>query len=192
MRPKQQCGPIWGKQVNPNWLVQQQQLLVRNRGCEFGNESMNVKCTRRSCLPQSAWPPLQVQNQNNRLQFNGSGSRVVPGGSSVKRGCGGTGVFLPRHYEAPLEPRKKTGKLGLVCFLVFLFFLSFEVSVGCGCVLWCVFLLLSGCAPVLLPAKVVHALNLNINDLNGTSQTCFSNAFAADYGEWVFTSQSKI
>jgi len=42
----------------------------------------------------------------------------------------------------------------------------------------------SGCAPVLLPAKVVHALNLNIDDLNGTTQPRFSNAFAVDYGEW--------
>lgn len=144
VRPKQQCGSVWGRQVKPNWLVQQQQQLqARNRGCEFGLESvnMNVKCTRPLCLP-----PLQVQHQNNRVQFGGSGSRVVPGGSSVKRACGGTGVFLPRHYEAPSEPRKKTG-----------------------------------CAPVLVPAKVVHALNLNIDELNGTSQTRFSNAFAVDY-----------
>jgi len=72
-----------------------------------------VKCTRPTSLPQSAWPPLQVQQQNNRVQYGGSGSRVaVPGtgGSSVKRGCGGTGVFLPRHYETtPSESRKKTG-----------------------------------------------------------------------------------
>ncbi|TKY47491.1 hypothetical protein E2542_SST29551 [Spatholobus suberectus] len=139
VRPKQQCGSVWGRPAKPNWLVQQQQLLqVRSR----------ARCTRPLCLPQSVWSPLQVQQQNNnRVQFGGSGSRVVvPGGSSVKRGCAGTGVFLPRHYEAPSEPRKKTG-----------------------------------CAPVLLPAKVVHALNLSIDDLNGTSQQRFSNAFATDY-----------
>ncbi|RZB50436.1 hypothetical protein D0Y65_047378 [Glycine soja] len=148
VRAKQQCGSVWGRPTKPNYLVQQQQVQVQvqNRAREFGHESVNVKCTR-----PSAWPPLQVEQQNNRVQLGGS-RVVIPGGggSSVKKGCGGTGVFLPRHYETPSEPpRKKTG-----------------------------------CAPVLLPAKVVHALNLNIDDLNGTTQPRFSNAFAVDYGEW--------
>ncbi|CAJ1862855.1 unnamed protein product [Sphenostylis stenocarpa] len=150
VRPKQQCGSVWGRPTRPNWSGQQQQVQVQNRAREFGHESVNVKCTRPLCLPQSAWPSPQVQQQNSRVQFAGSGSRAaVPGagGSSVKRVCGGTGVFLPRHYETPSESRKKTG-----------------------------------CAPpVLLPAKVVHALNLNIDDLNGASQQRFSNAFASDY-----------
>ncbi|OIV95594.1 hypothetical protein TanjilG_23825 [Lupinus angustifolius] len=130
---KQQCGDsVWGRQqVKPNWLVQQQQLQVQNRGYE------SVKCTRPS-LPQSAWPPLQVQPQNQRVQCTGSGSR--PSGSAVKKGCGGTGVFLPRHHvNNPSETRKKPGF-----------------------------------APVLVPAKVVHALNV-------TSQSQFSNAFTLDY-----------
>ncbi|KAE9594353.1 hypothetical protein Lal_00001438 [Lupinus albus] len=130
---EEQCGDsVWGRQhVKPNWLIQQQQLQVQNRGYE------SVKCTRPS-LPQSAWPPLQVQPQNQRLQCTGSGSR--PSGSAVKRGCGGTGVFLPRHHvNNPSETRKKPGF-----------------------------------APVLVPAKVVHALNV-------TSQSQFSNAFAVDY-----------
>ncbi|RZB72929.1 uncharacterized protein LOC114382721 [Glycine soja] len=141
VRAKQQCGSDWGRPTKPNnYLVQQQQVKVQSRAREFGHESVNAKCTR-----PSAWPPSQVQQQNNRVQFGGSGSRV--GGSSVKRGCGGTGVFLPRHYETPSEPRRQK----------------------------------TGCASVLLPAKVVHALNLNIDDLNGTTQPRFSNAFATDY-----------
>ncbi|KOM39148.1 hypothetical protein LR48_Vigan03g253000 [Vigna angularis] len=147
--PKQQCGSVWGRPTKPNWVVQQQQVQVQNRAREFGHESMNVKCTRPTCFPQSAWSPSQVQQQNSRVQFGGSGSRVAvgTGGSSVKRGCGGTGVFLPRHYETtPSEPRKKTGS-----------------------------------APVLLPAKVAHTLNFNINDLNGANQQRFTNAFASDY-----------
>ncbi|RDY06894.1 hypothetical protein CR513_09062, partial [Mucuna pruriens] len=127
---QQQCGSVWGREAKANWLVQ-------NRAREFGHGSVNVKCTRPLCLPQSAWPTLQVQHHNNRVQF---------AESSVKRPSGGTGVFLPRHYETPSESRKKTGS-----------------------------------APVLLPAKVVHALNLNIDDLNRTSQPRFSNAFATDY-----------
>ena len=39
-------------------------------------------------------------------------------------------------------------------------------------------------APVLVPAKVIHALNLKIDDLN--SQPRFLGAFDVDYGKWVF------
>ncbi|OIW14198.1 hypothetical protein TanjilG_21338 [Lupinus angustifolius] len=103
---KKQCGSLWRNQVQQQ---QQQQLQILNRGFE------SVKCTRHSSLPQSAWPPLQIQPQNQHVQCIGSGS--THGGSSVRRG-------------------------------------SF--------------------APVLVPAKVVHALNV-------TSQSQFSNAFAIDY-----------
>jgi len=50
-----------------------------------------------------------------------------------------------------------------------------------------VFFIWSGCAPVLLPAKVAQTLNFNMDDLNGANQQRFSNAFASDYGELVFT-----
>ncbi|XP_061343483.1 uncharacterized protein LOC133289530 [Gastrolobium bilobum] len=150
LQMKQQCGSVWGTQAKNNWLVQQQQqqqLEARNRERNVVYES--VKCTCPLSLPQSSWPPLQLHNQNQRpVQFSGSGSRVVlPGGSSVKRGSGGTGVFLPRHYDNPSDSRKKTS-----------------------------------CAPVMLPpAKVIHGLNLNIDDLNATNQSRFSNAFAPNY-----------
>ncbi|KAG2398734.1 uncharacterized protein HKW66_Vig0087850 [Vigna angularis] len=112
VRPKQECGSVWERPTKHNWVVQQQQVHVQNRAREFGHESVNVKYTRPTCFPQSAWSPCQVQQQNNRVQFGGSRSRVGvgTGGSSVKRGCGGTRVFLPRHYETtPSEPHKKTG-----------------------------------------------------------------------------------
>lgn len=152
---KQQCGSVWGRQAKPNRLVQQQ---VRYEGLpEFGYEG--VKCTRPSSLPQSAWTP---QPQNQRVQYSGSGSRHgLPGGSGVKRGCGGTGVFLPRHngYN-PTESRKKSGRS--------------TASVGVTET--------SGFPQVLVPAKVVHALNyMNMNDLHATSQPRISNAFATDY-----------
>ncbi|KAJ1422305.1 hypothetical protein SESBI_13128 [Sesbania bispinosa] len=111
---------VWGRQAKPNWMAQ-------NSG----------KCNNRPLsLPQTTWSPLQFQHQNQqRVPFGGSGSRVVLlGGSSVKKGCGGTGVFLPRHYDPPSEPRKKTG-----------------------------------CAPVLIPAKVARSLNLNFDDLNAAN-----------------------
>ncbi|KAG5059589.1 hypothetical protein JHK87_000618 [Glycine soja] len=40
----------------------------------------------------------------------------------------------------------------------------------------------TGCAtPVLVPAKVIHALNLNIDELNVVGQPCFSSFFGVDY-----------
>jgi hypothetical protein len=146
---KQQCDSIWGRQAQAqaqakeaSWLAHQ----VQNRGYDYEG----MKCMR--ALPRSAWhSPMQVKNhQNNPGFFNGSGSGSRPGlqnGSGVKRGCGGTGVFLPRPYGTPLpESRKKTS-----------------------------------CAPVLVPAKVIHALNLNIDDFNGGRQPRFSNDFSVDY-----------
>jgi len=46
-----------------------------------------------------------------------------------------------------------------------------------------------GCAPVLVPAKVIHALNLNIN---GGRQPRFSNDFGVDYGELVYNEKNLI
>jgi len=37
----------------------------------------------------------------------------------------------------------------------------------------------------LVPAKVIHALNLNTDDLNAANQQRFSSAFGVDYGKWV-------
>jgi hypothetical protein len=47
------------------------------------------------------------------------------------------------------------------------------------------FCIITGCAPVLVPAKVIHALNLNIDDFNGGRQPRFSNDFSVDYGELI-------
>ncbi|XP_020237033.1 uncharacterized protein LOC109816426 [Cajanus cajan] len=154
VRPEQvQCGgSVWGRQGKASWVTQQQHPCpeVQNRVRdlrEFGYDYEGLKCARP--LPHSAWHPLQVKHQNHQVANFGSGSR--PGlqtGSGVKRGCGGTGVFLPRQYgPPPPESRKKT----------------------------------SCAAPVLVPAKVIHALNLNMDDLNAASQPRFSSAFGVDY-----------
>ncbi|CAJ1970963.1 unnamed protein product [Sphenostylis stenocarpa] len=151
--PKQQCGSVWGRQEKVGWVAQQHQPQVQNRVRdlrEFGYDYEAVKCAR--ALPHSAWhPPLQVKHHNQQVQVFGSGSRPVSqagSGGVSKRGCAGTGFFLPRQYgPPPPESRKKT---------------------GCA-------------APVLVPAKVIYALNLNIDDLNGASQQRFSSAFGVDY-----------
>ncbi|XP_019433250.1 PREDICTED: uncharacterized protein LOC109340122 isoform X2 [Lupinus angustifolius] len=137
---KEQCGSVWGRESNPTFSTYQQQLQVQNKVRDFGYGC--VKCTHP--LPQPAW---NFQQQNQLVQGHvGSGSRpVLNGGSSVKRGCAGTGVFLPRQYVVPSEPRSKTT-----------------------------------CAPVIVPAKVIHVLNSNIEVPNATAQR-FVNAYGADY-----------
>lgn len=47
-----------------------------------------------------------------------------------------------------------------------------------------VFVLYLDCAPVMVPTRVIHALNMNIDDYNGGRQPRFSNDFAVDYGEF--------
>ncbi|XP_057981760.1 uncharacterized protein LOC131167042 [Malania oleifera] len=97
---------VWGRQAKEGWLSQQQQQ-IQNRGKLVGHE--NGRCGRPLGLPQSAWPPLQLQQQQQR-NGNGSGMRAVfLGGSGVKRESTGTGVFLPRRYGNPSESRKKSG-----------------------------------------------------------------------------------
>ncbi|GMN41389.1 hypothetical protein TIFTF001_010607 [Ficus carica] len=151
----QQCGSGWGRQVKVGWPAsaqqpqpqghyQQQQIQNRARNCGYENG----RCGRALNLPQSAWPPLQVQSQNQ--QHSGRPAAVggaLLGGSGVKKECAGTGVFLPRRYSNPPEPRKK-----------------------------------SGCPNVVLPAKVVQALNLSFEDMNnGLSQPRFGCGFAPDH-----------
>lgn len=133
---KPQCPSVWGRQqVKVGWQAQpqpqphlqqqhhpqpltqshyqhqpqQQQIQSRARnvvGCESG------RCVRPLGLPQSAWPPLQVQsNQNHQSQQHSTtGMRAVfLGGSGAKRECAGTGVFLPRRYGNPPDSKKKSG-----------------------------------------------------------------------------------
>ncbi|CAI8586241.1 unnamed protein product [Vicia faba] len=150
---KQQCDSVWGRQAQAQAQAQAHALAqakatswstqVLNRGYDYEG----VKCTRP--MPRSIWhSPIQAKHQNNPVLFNGSGSRPVSQiGSGVKKACGGTGVFLPRQYVAPLpESRNKTN-----------------------------------CASVLVPTRVIHALNMNIDDYNGGRQPRFSNDFGVDY-----------
>ncbi|KAG5239905.1 G-box-binding factor [Salix suchowensis] len=133
---KQQCSSIWERQQ------------IQSRSTCVGDE--NGRFVRSPGLPQSAWPPLQVHAQNQRC--NSTGTRaVLLGGSGVKRESAGTGVFLPRRYGNPPEPKKKNG----------------------------------GCSTVLLPARVVQALNLNFDDMDikGLTQPRLNSnaAFPSDY-----------
>ncbi|KAK8563823.1 hypothetical protein V6N12_035959 [Hibiscus sabdariffa] len=136
---KQQNASIWGgqKQQQPNHHPHVVQTRVRSYNGT--NRPMG--------LSYSAWPPLQ-QHQQNRMP-NGSGMRAVfLGNPTVKRGCAGTGVFLPRRIGAPSEPRKKP----------------------------------AACPTALLPARVVQALNLNLDEIGAQPQLRprFNPNFTAD------------
>ncbi|XWS65914.1 hypothetical protein CRYUN_Cryun05aG0154500 [Craigia yunnanensis] len=111
---KPQCGAVLGRQVKAtnNWQaqlqqqLQHQQIQSRTRNNLVGGRPLG--------LPQSSWPPLQVQSQQQQQpqQNQSSGMRAVflGGSGSVKRECAGTGVFLPRRYgNNPPETRKKSG-----------------------------------------------------------------------------------
>lgn len=115
MLNKPQCSAAWGKQGQLPWSAyQQQQQQIQSRGSSIpGYES--GRCGHGVSLPQSAWPPLQVQqHQNQHPQRNNASMRpILPNGSNIKRECAGTGVFLPRRYTNPApEPRKKAGTNG--------------------------------------------------------------------------------
>ncbi|KAJ6726979.1 H/ACA RIBONUCLEOPROTEIN COMPLEX NON-CORE SUBUNIT NAF1-LIKE [Salix purpurea] len=148
---KQQCSSIWERQqVKTSWQAQQphHHHQIQSRSTCVGDE--NGRFVRSPGLPQSAWPPLEVHAQNQRC--NSTGTRaVLLGGSGVKRESAGTGVFLPRRYGNPPEPKKKNG----------------------------------GCSTVLLPARVVQALNLNFDDMDikGLAQPRLNSnaAFPSDY-----------
>ncbi|GMI96468.1 hypothetical protein like AT3G54000 [Hibiscus trionum] len=90
---KQQNALVWG-----GLKQQQQNHVVQNRG-RYGNRTLG--------LSPSAWPPLQLQQQQPR-QPNWSGMRAVfLGNPNGKRESVGTGVFLPRRVGNSSEPRKK-------------------------------------------------------------------------------------
>ncbi|KAH6777640.1 hypothetical protein C2S52_006766 [Perilla frutescens var. hirtella] len=77
--------------VIPNIYLQQQMVKQQKQGCEMWPQMYQVR------TGQDAWPVHQ-----NPTRIVGSGGRAAAfgdgGGAAVKRGCAGTGVFLPRRY----------------------------------------------------------------------------------------------
>lgn len=58
--------------------------------------------------------------------------------------------------------------------------------VNFGLIVCIFFVFVSGCPTVLVPAKVVQALNLNFDDMNGHVQPRFYTGFTSDHGKSVF------
>lgn len=133
--------------------------------CQHHNHNHHQQ--RRSCgggplgLPQSAWPPLRPNHHrqpNNgpampAVFLNGPGSGPMPG---LKRQSTGTGVFLPRRAGTTTHqpaPPPEPRKKT------------------------------TGCSPVLLPARVVHALNLDLEEMNNVNsqQSRFSSGRLSEH-----------
>lgn len=159
MMKQQQGSSVWGgpqqqTQSKPNGLYQVGGMNRLTRSNSNNGRSLG--------LSPSAWPPLQ--HAATPQQQNGSGMRAVfLGAPSAKRECAGTGVFLPRRINTPTEPRKKSGE-----YIFFPFCSNFKsicsVLFRDLILLFYFFPLITACSTVLLPAKVVQALNLNFND----------------------------
>ncbi|KAK5795531.1 hypothetical protein PVK06_036799 [Gossypium arboreum] len=152
-----------GRQVKAsNWQAQVQQQHQQQHQHQHQHQHQiqtrlrnNVVGGRPLGLPQSSWPPLQAQPQQQKHSQNGMRAMFLGGSSGVKRESTGTGVFIPRRYgnttnTTTHEPRKK-----------------------------------SGCSTVLLPAKVVQALNLNFDDTKNHVQPQFNPTFASNYDALV-------
>ncbi|CAH9097614.1 unnamed protein product [Cuscuta europaea] len=114
-----QCPQMWAQKVNDGFLGGRQ--LPQNRGVRFGFGSgpvvENRKCATAVPAQTAAWHSLPPQQQT---QFGGSGTGTAFASRSVvgfKRECAGTGVFIPRRYDAntnaklPADPRKIAAKV---------------------------------------------------------------------------------
>lgn len=127
-------------------------------------------------MSSSALPTLQQVQQPRRVLDNtistggAVGMRALFLGSSdgYRRGSSGTGVFLPRQAGVAPEPKKKHG--------LFRFRSFFHSPSGLVVHMRCVvnidiitvvlFPGFAGCSTVLIPAKVVQALNLTLDEMN--------------------------
>ncbi|GMH04243.1 hypothetical protein Nepgr_006082 [Nepenthes gracilis] len=138
---KQQSDTISVRQGREGWHCQRP--MQSRWGCGGGCHSCGGGTA--LGLPQSAWPPLRVTEQqlhhrqvSQHQSGRDSAMRAVLLGASgpgLKRQSTGTGVFLPRRFGTT-EPRKKPA-----------------------------------CSTVLLPARVAKALNMDLEEINPHHET---------------------
>ncbi|KAD7480192.1 hypothetical protein R6Q59_008959 [Mikania micrantha] len=109
----QNCS-LW-KNVNEVFIREQQHRERVSGGPNYGGGGRFVS-GRPAGFGQSAWPPHPVETQRRHHPADGFVFKPVPTGSAggycranpvVKKGCAGTGVFLPRNYtNVPPEAKK--------------------------------------------------------------------------------------
>ncbi|XP_039004376.1 uncharacterized protein LOC120131451 [Hibiscus syriacus] len=152
-------GPLSKPQTNQfngkagNW---QAQVQYQQQQQIHNKIKSNVVGGRHLGLPQSSRPPHRVQSQQKHPATHpGSGMRAMflAGSGGVKRESAGTGVFIPRRYDSSATTNTNPEPRKK-----------------------------PGCPTVLLPAKVVQALNLNFDEPNNTHVLPqFSPGFASNY-----------
>ncbi|GFZ14946.1 hypothetical protein Acr_24g0011360 [Actinidia rufa] len=163
---KQHCSSIWGKPSREGLLSQQsqiKQLVSENRGRLFGGGGFesNGGYIRPLGPAQSAWPPpMQVQRQNHQNQ---PPPQHGHGGSGTRAVfLGGSGVKRECAGTGVFLPRRYGNPSD-----------SRKKP---------------GCSTALLPARVIHALNKNLDAMAAQSQADFSaharysGAFIPEYG----------
>ncbi|XP_065869507.1 uncharacterized protein [Euphorbia lathyris] len=93
---------VWGTQQLKAESPHLPQNQIQNRGTSTAGYQ-NGRFVRPLGLPQSAWPPLQVQKNKHRSPA--SSTPAFLSGSGVKS-CAGTGVFLPRRFNDSVHIKK--------------------------------------------------------------------------------------
>lgn len=122
-KPHSQCSALISRQINEFGLSGQHHLLqqIQNKGINTGYE--RGRCGYPLHLCQTSWLPLHVRHQKQQTQHifptNFTTRPDILGQSGVKKEFAGTGVFLPRRYNNPQEPRKKAG------IAIFLWFFTY-------------------------------------------------------------------
>ncbi|XP_074275180.1 uncharacterized protein LOC141599152 [Silene latifolia] len=87
------CGPVAPQQQ------QQIKFPKKNKKNNGNNGTLG--------LPQSAWPPLPGKAQS-QAQAQSESQPMMGPFIVLKRESVGTGVFLPRHVDSPVQPKNKS------------------------------------------------------------------------------------
>ncbi|XP_042512439.1 uncharacterized protein LOC122087392 isoform X2 [Macadamia integrifolia] len=153
MKQQQQCSSAWGKQGKVVGTAQQHQQQVSNRATRPGGFS-NARCGRPLDLSSSAWPPLQPQPQHQHQQPH-------PHPHHHNAGSGMRAVFLG-------GPDSRRESSGTGVFLPRRIGSPAELRKK------------PACSTVLVPARVVQALNLNFDEMG--SQPRFAGGYSYDHG----------
>ena len=210
MIKQQGSSAVWGGQTKASGRYQQrqtQQVVQNQNRARTSTDFVGGRNGRPLGLSPSAWPPLQQAQQQQQQPpqnlHNGSAMRAVflanPGG---KRESAGTGVFLPRRVDSPSDTRRRPGPNSLSLLFnsrvllvsnlfIALYFIFIRSGYGFKYRYFTDYFgeIFTGCSTVLVPARVVQALNLNVEDIMGGQpqqvQSRFSANCTPDTGIWV-------
>ncbi|XP_057789059.1 uncharacterized protein LOC131005951 [Salvia miltiorrhiza] len=132
--------------------LQQQMAKQQKQGCEMWPQMYQMR------TGQDAWPvqpnPARVPGPGGRAAVYGGG-----GGAAVKRGCAGTGVFLPRRYGNNNNININNNNIII------------NNNNGCNAYASDSRKKPAGYSAASIPNRNVHALNKNFDTMNGFAQS---------------------